>query len=459
MSLFHRNEGETGSGAKAFALLACRTRFCSEEFIMRRIGTFVIAMLLVAHGLQAEEMQEKRSRLSYGASAGWVYLLGVDKYARELIKSPHGAVYNVYGAYRALLSDSSRYDMAFGYPTIRGGLMLVDYSRVRLHMDNRHTPYDSELGYMVAAYAAFKRDVVRASRFTLAYSFENGLGFCTRPYNPADNVDNEIIGSPLSIYFGFGVQARMRVAPSCEVFVEGEFKHFSNGALDRPNKGANTVGLSAGVRYYPAGDQPKLPVRNKFQRAYGKNFYCDLSVGWAAKSFLDEWFLYYYLLSPEDARYRTADYPIYSALSVSVAPMFRYRLKFASGIGVDYMYVPYAEQLKRINEEKSMPGLLYSPHSLGVSLRHEVFYKHLSLYFSLGYYLFRQMGKVPDEADESRYGMTEKETPYYETIGLRFYVPRLEWLYIGYHVKAHLSKADCMVLNVGVRLGKMKNWR
>ena len=107
---------------------------------MRRIGTFVIAMLLVAHGLQAEEMQEKRSRLSYGASAGWVYLLGVDKYARELIKSPHGAVYNVYGAYRALLSDSSRYDMAFGYPTIRGGLMLVDYSRVRLLMDKRHTP-------------------------------------------------------------------------------------------------------------------------------------------------------------------------------------------------------------------------------------------------------------------------------------------------------------------------------
>lgn len=55
--------------------------------------------------------------------------------------------------------------------------MLLDYSRVRLHMDNRHAPYDSGLGYMVAAYAAFKRDVVRASRFTLAYSFENGIGF------------------------------------------------------------------------------------------------------------------------------------------------------------------------------------------------------------------------------------------------------------------------------------------
>lgn len=422
---------------------------------MRNIIIGIIGVFLLAQGVCADEKPDKIQRASFGATAGWAYLIGIDKYARDLIKSPYASVYSVYGAYRALPSDSSRYDMAFGYPTIEGGMMLVDYSRVRLHMDNRHAPYDSGLGYMVAAYAAFKRDVVRASRFTLAYSFENGLGFSTRPYNRDSNVDNEIIGSPLSIYFGFGVQARLRVATSWEVYVEGEFKHFSNGALDRPNKGANTVGLSAGVRYYPADIHTSLPVLYKSKRIYDKKLYCDISVGWAAKTLLDEWFLYYYMLPPQDVRYRTEHYPIYSALSVSVAPMLRYRLKYASGIGLDYLYMPYAHRLKEINEEKRMPGLLYSPHSIGISLRQEVFFKHLSLHFSLGYYVFRQMGKIPKNVDASRYyGMIEKETPYYETVGLRFYIPRLEWLYIGYQVKAHLTKADCMALNVGMRLGK-----
>ena len=93
------------------------------------------------------------------------------------------------------------------------------------------------------------------------------------------------------------MQARLRVATSWEVYVEGEFKHFSNGALDRPNKGANTVGLSAGVRYYPADIHTSLPVLYKSKRIYDKKLYCDISVGWAAKTLLDEWFLYYYIAS------------------------------------------------------------------------------------------------------------------------------------------------------------------
>lgn len=421
-----------------------------------KAGAVIIGICLLVQGICASDKAAKMQRASFGATAGWTYLLGLDKYARDLIKSPYGSVYSIYGAYRALPSDSSLYDEAFGYPTLEGGLMLLDYSRVRLHMDNRHAPYDSGLGYMVAAYAAFKRDVVRASRFTLAYSFENGIGFSTRPYNPVDNVDNEIIGSPLSIYFGFGLQARLRVATSWEVYVETEFKHFSNGSLDRPNKGANTVGLSAGVRYYPADAGASLPVLYKSKRVYEKKLYCDISVGWAAKTLIDEWFLYYYMLPPQDARYRTADYPVYSALSVSVAPMLRYRLKYASGIGIDYMYMPYVERLKQVDAEKHMDGLLYNPHSLGISLRHEVFYKHFSLYFSVGYYLFRQMGEESEHFDKEqyRYVPVEKEKPYYETVGLRFYIPGLEWLYVGYQIKAHLTKADCMTLNVGVCLGK-----
>lgn len=45
---------------------------------------------------------------------------------------------------------------------LEGGFLLADYSHIRLHEENRHAPYISGLGYMVAAYGAFRRDVVRS---------------------------------------------------------------------------------------------------------------------------------------------------------------------------------------------------------------------------------------------------------------------------------------------------------
>lgn len=78
----------------------------------------------------------------------------------------------------ALPEDSSLYDNAFGYPMLEGGFLLADYSHIRLHEENRHAPYISGLGYMVAAYGAFRRDVVRSGRFSLSYSLENLVSDC-----------------------------------------------------------------------------------------------------------------------------------------------------------------------------------------------------------------------------------------------------------------------------------------
>lgn len=425
---------------------------------MRKAFVFIVGILLICEGLSARDKSEKMRRVSFGAAAGWAYLLGLDDYAQELIHSHRTLFYTLNAAYRALPGDSSLYDSAFGYPMLEGGFLLVDYSHIHLHMENRYTPYISGLGYMAAAYGAFRRDIVRSERFSLSYSLENGIGLSTRPYNRVDNIDNELIGSPVSVYFGLGLQGKCRVARHWELYASVDLKHFSNGALDRPNKGANTVGLSAGLRYYPVPEKLVFPVRNRQGKTFDKYFYCDISVGWAAKSLIDEWFLYYYMISPQDPRYRTSVFPVYSALTATVAPMFRYRLKYASGIGVDYMYMPYVDRLKEVDKEKGMKGLVYSPHSVGISLRHEVFYKRFSLYFSFGYYLFRKIGVESSDFNKEQYKYipVEKEKPYYETLGLRYTIPGLECVYIGYQVKAHLLKADCMALSVGIRLEKLK---
>lgn len=261
---------------------------------MRKAFVFIVGILLICEGLSARDKSEKMRRVSFGAAAGWAYLLGLDDYAQELIHSHRTLFYTLNAAYRALPGDRSLYDSAFGYPMLEGGFLLADYSHIRLHMENRHTPYISGLGYMAAAYGAFRRDIVRSGRFSLSYSLENGIGLSTRPYNRVDNIDNELIGSPVSVYFGLGLQGKCRVARHWELYASVDLKHFSNGALDRPNKGANTVGLSAGLRYYPVPEKLLFPVRNRQGKTFDKYFYCDISVGWAAKSLIDEWFLYYY---------------------------------------------------------------------------------------------------------------------------------------------------------------------
>lgn len=154
-------------------------------------------------------------------------------------------MYSLQMNHKALASDSSIYDRLFGFPSLSVGLLLADYHRIC--MQRKTTAYRSGTGRMLAVYAAFSRDLFRSKRFSLDYRFENGLGWCSRPNDGFTNEDNEFVGSPLSIYFGFGLYAGHRVAPQWELTLGGEFKHFSNGALDRPNKGINTAGASIGA--------------------------------------------------------------------------------------------------------------------------------------------------------------------------------------------------------------------
>ena len=112
---------------------------------MRKAFVFIVGILLICEGLSARDKSEKMRRVSFGAAAGWAYLLGLDDYAQELIHSHRTLFYTLNAAYRALPGDSSLYDSAFGYPMLEGGFLLADYSHIHLHMENRYTPYISGL--------------------------------------------------------------------------------------------------------------------------------------------------------------------------------------------------------------------------------------------------------------------------------------------------------------------------
>lgn len=420
------------------------------------LAIFLMTLVPLSIHAEDEDGMDSVPRYSIGGSAGLSILLGREDAGVDLVKRHSAQFYSLFFNSQSLPSDSNIYDRAWHFPSIEAGLLLADFSHVRLSRDYPSEHYMSGMGYEIAAYAAFRRDLLRNNQLRVGYALCNGVAYSTRPYNRYTNVDNEFTGSRLSVYFGLDLYGTYRFRSGVEAGLSLEFRHFSNAALDRPNKGANCLGVSAKMSVpvgYDAASNTTSAMNadasetaangHRQNREIHRGFYLDVSGLWGGKALLDEWVYYYYNVPKDDPDYQTSHFKIRSVWGVSVAPMWRYSARYASGIGLDYSYVTYADRIHEVDLMRGITGYETNSHVLGISLRHEAFYRQVSASMSFGFYLHRKMGYVSK--------MDEK--PYYETIGIHWYPAFMHGkAYIGYDVKAHLLKADCMELRLGFHL-------
>ncbi len=237
---------------------------------------------------------------SIGGGAGLNSLMNITIREEKLVKKSGGAQYSLFVNSQANPLDTaiSVYDRVFGFPTLEAGVQLLDYGSTRLHTGD--TPYNSSVGCVWNAYIGFRRDIYRNRKWSFGYALENGLAYCSRPYEKADNVDNDLIGQHLSMYFGFGLYASYRIVPEVEVSIGSEYKHVSNGATDRPNKGANSIGLVARARCdlnRPASDKgltytQRLACLRAFRREkFSPYLYLDVNSSVGFRTMYEEWLL------------------------------------------------------------------------------------------------------------------------------------------------------------------------
>ena len=393
---------------------------------------------------------------SVGGSAGINHLLNIKMRGEKLVKRGWGSNYSLFMNSQANPLDSaiSVYDRVFGFPTLEAGVQLLDYSHARLHTED--TPYHSRVGYVWAAYIGFRRDIYRNRKWSFGYGLENGLAYCSRPYNPVSNVDNDLIGQHLSLYFGFGFHAGYRVTPQTELSLGFEYKHASNSATDRPNKGSNAYGLTLRARCdlnRPEWDKgltyhERLRQLEQFRREpFDPYLYLDIDATVGFRTLYEEWLLHRDYLTVEE---RTADrnkLGLHTVWSTGLTPMVRYNQVHASGLGLEYSFAGYLARSPYIEQRCGVErDYKHSKHTLYISAHHEVYYKQLSLAMSVGTYLFRQHGWVGDFY----------EPPLVETVGIRYYPRFFKPFYLGYNVKANLGKAYALELKVGMHAG---HWR
>lgn len=340
-------------------------------------------------------------------------------------------------SYQTHAKENCGYASDYNYPTFTFGLWVADFNQVRLRYNpngTRPINYDSRCGTSYVAYASFRRVFFRTkSGWSADYTFSNGLGYNTHTYNLYNNVDNLLLGTKLSVYFGAGIALNYR-HKQYEFFVGPEFHHLSNGGVARPNKGINKASIGAGVRYYiqPYDSISVQRVNKPFEE---KRLYLNIAYNFGIRGAQGEW-LYdannyiWHNNDVDNIKYGKDGYSTCLYHLIATDLMYRYARRFASGIGLDILYEPTNTYIE-VQKDGYRPEKV--KWTVGVAAKHEVFFRRLSMKMALGLYLSRPFNEYSNTADEY---------PFYERIGLRYNLPILDnRISVGYDIYAHLTKA------------------
>lgn len=360
-----------------------------------------------------------------GVAAGKA--LKMDSYLDKMYRQTDCRSYYLGYVFQTTPSQGSPYAADFGYPTFTFGLIVADFNDVRIKHPSREGAEASRLGTSFILYGNMRRPFFRSrSGWGADYALHNGISYNTYPFSWDTNIDNEIIGSPFSIYFGVDFQLSYQYR-QLQFFAGPEFRHLSNGALARPNKGVNKLGVAAGVRYLlrPMNMSDTLCQRIPF---VDRGFYTTISLHTGFMTSVGEWILCQGAgLRGEPLSYDR--FKMYVSYGISADVMYRYSRRFASGIGVDAYCEPYIRKAATL--KGPIPADM-SQWSLGVAAKHEVFYERLSFHLAVGFYISRPF------ADYAIAG----EEPFYERVGLRYTLPLYnDRIRVGYNIHAHFTKA------------------
>ena len=421
---------------------------------MRFKRLFLFFLFAAGHALCASA-QGNDSLKHWGGSVNVNpgYLLKTKQYDGKYgISSKRNFAVSAELSYSSLPSDSDAFAADYNYPVISVGVKYVVNNNIHFHRlpdydwgGVNDVDYDSHVGNSIALYGKFARTLYRNRRFQADASVQMGAAYSNTIYDKYNNVDNDLIGSHLSIYFGAGAYLTYMVAKDWGVKAGVEYWHLSNGALDRPNKGSNFIGPLLGVCYMPYYKDVVGTRYDQSGEAFDKYWYLNFTAGVGAKTLEEDWNETQSELPHDHPDFRTEKFHLYMAYSAQADIMYRYARRWASGIGFDMFYGSYASRIEERDKQKNFTDK-HSPWSFGISAKHQVFYHDVSMNVSLGYYFFREMG--------NRAKIVEKR--YYESIGAQYHCKALGGLAIGFRVKAHLVKADYteLLLSYPIRFKK-----
>ena len=182
----------------------------------------------------------------------------------------------------------------YNYPTFSVGLRYNLNHGTTMHKDYpwgeaQPVDYTSKLGNFLTLYGTFNRPLYRSKHWQWGYYLGTGVGYTSLKYNQKNNIDNEYIGSHLNIFFTAGLYGQYKVAKEWSVKAGLDFAHHSNGAMARPNKGANYLGPFLGVVYEPEKHITKVAKGDTHpNEPFQKYWFTEFTLGVGGKTLIED---------------------------------------------------------------------------------------------------------------------------------------------------------------------------
>lgn len=351
--------------------------------------------------------------------------------------------------------DGNIYAQQFGYPVLSVGVSVARMGNLQF---SDHTQFPN----LYSIYGSFERSLFRSKYLSLGYQFDFGATYNPGRYDPVVNPGNNWLSSPFMAYFGAGAFAKIHLGKRWEIGADFMFRHYSNGRLALPNEAINALGGGIFARYrlseYDYTHYSKAP---KKEVNFKKGMQYMITFGTGFHTCQAEWNTYAYDHSDPEKPSRVptkeeaTNLKAHPKFSLSFDALYRYGLRYATGLGVDLFYSSNMKELEAADRiiygddaVAASPG--YSPLSVGIAVVQEVYWNNLAVHVAIGAYPYRHKGvndtELNDQFDDRERGW------HYEKAGIRYYFPKLGDTYVGFAIKSHSIKAEYLEFSVGIRL-------
>jgi len=379
--------------------------------------------------VQAQEVNRKIDDMTFAVYGAPSHLINVLDIYGQLITSYN---YVGVGAQTGFLMRHSDnwYDKAYNFPELGVGVWWQPYGSA-LTFKN-----DSRLGNMLNLYGYGTWNLLRSQSFTLGPTAKIGVALSGSKYDPVTNPANQYIGTNLEYLVSAGLETSVRLSNKFSLNLAAMLTHHSNGKQGVPNLGLNEACIHFGVKYYPGGITTKSEYASMLEKDYEKPVIeqkLTISPYFATGIHSCEriW----------TSRGCQGSAPIYQRVMAGVDLDFRYHPIFSSGIGLDLTYTPNVQDLRSCDEREypeEYPSLKYCPVYCGIAAFQQFHYKQFEIHFRLGYYVFKELGKIED------WGR------FYQKIGFSYTFNNN--LYLGFDMLAvRFDSSDCLEFSIGYR--------
>lgn len=415
---------------------------------MRKFFTYIIAIFCLSVGFASSAKAQSINGSDLAISAqGW-YGFDIEK-SRPNLTSYGYMNYEAAVGIQTKPENQNPFAEAFGFPLIDIGISIARAGNFKFS-DQTHFPN------LYSAYGSFERSILRMERFSAGYLLNFGATYNPAKYDPVNNPGNNWLSAPFMAYFGAGVFGKLHIGKRWETGVNFMFRHFSNGRLSLPNEALNGMGVGVFARYRLSDyDHKKYTTKYGFERDYQRGMQYMIVVGGGVHTCMAEWNAYVEREpDPVKKAEAAAKLKAHPKCSLSFDALYRYSMRYATGLGVDLFYSSNMKELEasdRIfygNEAVDRsPG--YSPLSVGIAVVQEVYWRNFAVHVAIGAYPYRHKGVNGPEAKAA--GDRERGW-HYEKAGIRYYFPKLGDTFVGFAIKSHSIKAEYLEFSVGVRL-------